>query len=862
MALSDYKMKFVIDADGRTAKQELNSIYGQLNNVGGAATAAFGGAIPVAAAASAAFVATAAAVVKVGTALYDITKTAAEYGSTIYDATQKTGLGATAISSLKIAADQSGSSLEAVTKGIAKFAKGYKGETEDLQAALGDVMKQIAEAKPGFEQLTLAQKHFGKAGADLIPVIRSFDGDLPGLIRHMEDLGVTIDDKAAKAADEFGDQMDTLSAQVAGVGRTIGTELMPQFTSMANTVSGWLAQNKGEIADYASRLGTLFGNIIRGFNSVKNWIIENQTYLRIGAGILTLGGSEVAIAGAQKLGSFLDSVSTARPTYGSEGGGGRKVSGGDFDMESPGGRGSGKATRPPKESDSEFRQFFKELGFTVVRTFGKAINEGSPHTYGGAADISVRGKSSDEIFMLMAKAIEKGYRVFDERKPQPGVKQTGPHIHVENAKTGLTKKSEFHEMGLGGDRVAYLKELDRQRRGKASGMGGFESFNEKAVADAKKEADEKAAQVKKFYEDWAAADQEAMLDRLDLRRSEADLAEEILRGQLLNGEIEEKEYADRVSQLRIDTLQNERDELSEQVQTRENLNKIARLDLAIATEKLKKENDITDALRDQQKIRDDAIRDLKKANQRPSKLKKRGEASGGFGGGLMDALGGEKFETDADAIASTYERLGSIAGQAISGLAGAMGSLVEQWVLYGSASEGGAKKAIAASMAAVSAQATASAIMETAYGIAALTPWGALMYGPAAFHFKSAAMFGLVAAGTALVGRGIAGDSFKNERGGNSSSSSSDSAQRSRDVGSDPYSRVSSGAYNSGRNNSNDRLASAIESLEKKIGSKRAGDILTIGMKERPGAVLDQTVKDVRRNPGGGRQLAAGVGLR
>lgn len=885
MPLSDYKLKFVIDADGRTARQELDSVYTSINRIGGSATAAFGGAIPVAGAAAAAFLGTAAAVVKVGTALYDITKTAAEYGSTIYDATQKTGLAATTISSLKVAADQSGSSLEAVTKGIAKFAKNYKGDSEDIQAALGDVMKRVAEAKPGFEQLTLAQKYFGKAGADLIPVIRSFDGDLPGLIRHMEDLGVTIDDKAAKAADEFGDQMDTLSAQVAGVGRTIGTELMPQFTSMANTVSQWLAQNKGEIADYASRLGTLFGNIIRGFNAVKNWIIENQTYLRIAAGVLTFGGSEVAIAGAQKLGSFLDSVSTAKPTYGNEGGGGRKAIGGDFDMDTPGGgrgSGTGSAGKTAKldlpslgsmsklvisSGNAQWDAWFEQMG----KKFGVDPNvlllqSGVESTHNSAA-VSPKGAKGFSQFM---PATAERFGV-DTSSVKDSIRGQAQYMKLLLSMFGGDYKKALAGYNAGEGAVQryggvppfaetrkYVSKISGQYASRVRGTadGGYGTYNPE------EDAEEKAAKSKKFYDDWAAADKEAMDYRLALRRSEAELAEEILRGQLLNGEIDEKEYADRIAQLHIDTLQNERNEIAEQVQTRENINKLAQLDLEIAAARLKKENDITDALRDQAEEREKAIKDLKKANPRPSKLKKRGEAQGGFGAGLLGAMGGEKFESEADAMASTYERLGNVAGQAISGLANAMGSLVENWVLYGSASEGGARKAIASALAMAAAQSTVSAIMETAYGIAALTPWGAAIYGPAAFHFKSAALFGIVAAGTALGGRAIAGDSFKNEKSGGRSSSSSGQSQRSRDVSNDPYSRVSSGAYMSGRNNSNDRLASAVEGLERKINSMRPGDVMVRGMKEKPGAVGNQAVSDMRRNPTIARAAGSTIGLK
>lgn len=122
--------------------------------------------------------------------------------------------------------------------------------------------------------------------------------------------------------------------------------------------------------------------------------------------------------------------------------------------------------RPAVESDTSFRNFFKKHGFGVNRTYGRAINQGSPHTYGGAADINIHGKSGDELYNLMRESLLKGYRVFDERKPAPGVKQTGPHIHVENAKTTLKKPSRFVNQGLRPEQIADLQELDSIRLGK------------------------------------------------------------------------------------------------------------------------------------------------------------------------------------------------------------------------------------------------------------------------------------------------------------------------------------------------------------------------------------------------------------
>jgi len=147
--------------------------------------------------------------------------------------------------------------------------------------------------------------------------------------------------------------------------------------------------------------------------------------------------------------------------------------------------------RPAVESDKEFRDFFKKQGFNVNRTYGKAINKGSPHTYGGAADINIHGKTSDDLYNLMEQSLLKGYRVFDERQPAPGVRQTGPHIHVENAKTTLKKPSRFVNQGLSAEQIQRLTDLDNQRRGSkpsfdpnayAQGLLGDTEFDADAYA--------------------------------------------------------------------------------------------------------------------------------------------------------------------------------------------------------------------------------------------------------------------------------------------------------------------------------------------------------------------------------------------
>lgn len=291
MAVNDPKLKIEITADSRSAQRAVTGLYNDVNKLGGSFTASFGGAIPMAGAAAAAIAGIATAAIGVGSAIFDMTKAASEYGSAIFDATEKTGLSAEVMSSFKVAAEQSGSSLEVVTGGLAKFAKtiGAAGDgseeaqkklakigvtSNDLETALGQALKTIAKYPPGVQQMTAAQAAFGKSGADLLPFIKSFDGDLPGLIAKMKELGITMSDQDAKAADEFGDTLDTLTKQAAATGRQFAMEMMPAITNAMKAISGVITDNQSAVHVW----GNSVGEAVRGVQTVFR-LLDGQVQL-------------------------------------------------------------------------------------------------------------------------------------------------------------------------------------------------------------------------------------------------------------------------------------------------------------------------------------------------------------------------------------------------------------------------------------------------------------------------------------------------------------------------------------------------------------------------------------------------------
>lgn len=913
--MPDFKLKYQIVADAAKAKAEVKSFDDLLQGAGSRLGAAFAG---PAATAAVGVTAIGTAAIGAGVALFNLTKTAADYGSTIFDASKKTGLHAEALSAMDFAAKQSGTSLEQITGGIAKFAKNVGAAADDtkkatkfledfgitpqaaladLDGALGKVFKRIIDAPPGIERMTLAQKAFGKSGADLLPFIDSFDGDLGKLIKRAKDLGVTINDDAAAAADKFGDQLDELSSQLAGAGRTIGTAFMGPFTDMAKGVSSWLVQNKDEIARWGQQMGDTLTGLISYWNSYHNAVVgeghKNEPYRVNPAGEKEYLGDTSSYFGI--LGALIRDRGTrtrmnaAPPAW----------TGNQFELDpvtntlrartapfvppggstAPGGGGGGKR-RPPNETDSEFRRFFTERGFGVSRTFGGEINKGSLHPSGMAADVRIGGKSVAEVFALTAAALEKGYRLFDERVKRPGVKQTGPHLHFERG--GSLKESGFLDAAMYGGpaQLAYLKKLDAERLGKASGRKGFDEFTKEQVEDQKKANEETLAIVRE------GIDQEIELYQA---RSETKLA--LLESDVAAGLKTEQQAADARQQIEEDVLNFKIQKLQEyseldEVESRDRA-RIAQ-EIALTLEQIEQKRAQRDKERHEAEMKrlaekrqswNSYVQSIKAASdaqdEADAKAGRQRYESGtvmggtGIGGAIGRGLGVDlvpMFDEATNAMLTFDQRLAMVGndinnfvGTAIGGLIDGLAQMGAAWLVTGEFSAKAALQMAAGAALGIAIQAGVKAIFEFAEAAAAYARFdpvsGAAHTAAAVLYVKTAAIAGAIGVGLGLAGRAVGGGSGSGGgRRSSSSSSSNNNGNRQQEVR--PYSRQTDDVYISGRRDAPAALvARAIEKLEKRIGAMSPGDVLVAGARQRRGFIGTQTVDDLKTRPQLGSRL-------
>lgn len=282
MALTDSAgLLFKIRADASQATAELrevDTVLRRTDDAAGGLSSSFAGiaspaalATAGAAALGAALVVTARAAVSLVQGLYDLAKSAAEYGESIFDASEKTGLGAETLSALSAQAELSGTSFEQVTKAVTKFGvevgQAGQGSVEaqkkmallkvtstDLNTALAQAFKTIAEGRTHTERSALAVAAFGeRIGPNLLQLIKDTNGDLGEMTRKFKELGLTIDDEAARKADEFGDTMSLLSRQVTDLGQDIGRLLIPKITELARALSDLIKDNQDDLQNWADR---------------------------------------------------------------------------------------------------------------------------------------------------------------------------------------------------------------------------------------------------------------------------------------------------------------------------------------------------------------------------------------------------------------------------------------------------------------------------------------------------------------------------------------------------------------------------------------------------------------------------------
>lgn len=227
---------------------------------------------------------------------------------------QATGISVEELGGLKFAASQSGVEFDALATGIKKFSKNVsdaagnvKGEAANAFEALGisvknvdgtlkgssvligEVSDKFAGYEDGANKTALAMQLFGKAGADLIPLLNGGSSAIKELSDQARNAGLIVSDEFAASAEVLNDRISLLEQTLTtGIGNAIGKELLPAFDA--------LSERLVESTDNSlilEQTGKTVATILKGITTVVLGTVTG--FLKLGNTIGALGASAASV---------------------------------------------------------------------------------------------------------------------------------------------------------------------------------------------------------------------------------------------------------------------------------------------------------------------------------------------------------------------------------------------------------------------------------------------------------------------------------------------------------------------------------------------------------------------------------------
>lgn len=192
-------------------------------------------------------------------------------------AAQKFGVPIEQLSRLKYAADLSDVAFDSLGQSLGRLSKqmvaapdqfadlgvalqSADGQMRGADQVLADLSDVFAAMPDGAEKTALAIRLFGKSGADMIPLLNGGSAALRELGAEADAAGVTVSDKAGKAAEEFNDTLTRLGSVMSGFTMKITEAALPALQSMADVLvdaTKWFSDLSPETQKFIAKLALI-----------------------------------------------------------------------------------------------------------------------------------------------------------------------------------------------------------------------------------------------------------------------------------------------------------------------------------------------------------------------------------------------------------------------------------------------------------------------------------------------------------------------------------------------------------------------------------------------------------------------------
>lgn len=277
--------------------------------------------------------ATAATVAAAGLAY--MAKSAIDNADRLNMLSQSAGVSVEALSRLEYAAQMSGVNSEVLTKALGKLSKtaltaardggaaaksfeqlgvqlknadGTMRPTEDLLLDLADSFSKMED---GTAKTGLAMEIFGRSGAALIPFLNEGRAGIAALTKEADALGLTIGGDAARAADQFNDNLDRLRGAAKGVVNQAVQQLLPTFVAISERFVE-SAKSGGGLSAAISLLVGVFKTFVSAGILVKSVFTQlGRVVYGVGAAIVSVAKGDFAIAKQEISDAFAEASGNA-----------------------------------------------------------------------------------------------------------------------------------------------------------------------------------------------------------------------------------------------------------------------------------------------------------------------------------------------------------------------------------------------------------------------------------------------------------------------------------------------------------------------------------------------------------------------
>lgn len=233
-------------------------------------------------------------------------------------AAQKIGIPTEELSKLKYAADLSGVSFSNLQTGVKRLSAnmndalsgtgegakafeqlgisvaGADGKLKSSSQIMAEVADKFTAMPDGAQKTALAMDLFGKAGADMIPMLNGGSAALTKLMGEAESFGQVFTDQMGKDAEAFNDNLSRLGGAFANIAAGIAQQLLPHLVQFTD----WLVANAPKIAEVAGRVIEFAASFIKAGVELTKFVVEKisqfvgaiqalpETMAQIGADII------------------------------------------------------------------------------------------------------------------------------------------------------------------------------------------------------------------------------------------------------------------------------------------------------------------------------------------------------------------------------------------------------------------------------------------------------------------------------------------------------------------------------------------------------------------------------------------------